>query len=313
MKLDDAFLAILCCIVATLASVHSLLQISSVSRPYHIRRYGGGNLIVQSQNDEPSTSPSPAPSPSWQQYNNQYSHQKPHVKQFKKNGIFYKTSLLSVQEFKIIQEELSTLSLNLIKETTSSVAHNRIGAQLPPDCDIIKMLSNPHGSFIQIMNDIINNEDADVDDDDETAMTNMILSPNVPVEMRIYEQRGASMEWHHDDVLYTPEQIEVVFTVENNSDCVTMWEEIDKNGTADQQQVKVKLKQVETEANSAVILRAGLSGARHAVSSLKSGRRVILKFVFVREDAVFLEGAEKHANQFASKKNKNKQGKKKKR
>ena len=39
----------------------------------------------------------------------------------------------------------------------------------------------------------------------------------------MYEQKGAGMEWHIDDVLYNPEQIEVVYTVDNTSDCSTLW------------------------------------------------------------------------------------------
>jgi len=236
---------------------------------------------------------------SWQKYS---TNDKQYVKQFKKYGIFYKTSLLTDQEFNTVKEELSSLSLSLIKETTSSVAHNRIGAQLPSDCDTVKMLSNTKGSFMKLMNEIAGDADHNIEEN-----RNMVLSRIVPVEMRIYEQRGAGMEWHHDDVLYEPEQVEVVFTVENNSDCVTSWEEKDAHGQ------EIKLNQIETEPNSAIILRAGPSGARHSVSALKSGRRVVLKFVFIREDARFLEGAENHAKQFMSKKNKGQKKKKQKR
>jgi hypothetical protein len=231
--------------------------------------------------------------------------EKQYVKKFKKYGIFYKKSLLTDQEFNIVKEELSNLSLNLVQETMSSVAHNRIGAQLPPGCQIIKILSNPEGSFMKVINEVT--VDADLNNEQNMKM---VLSPVVPVEMRIYEERGAGMEWHQDDLLYEPEQIEVVFTVENNSDCVTMWEEAQKDANVHGQEIK--LKQVETEPNSAIILRAGPSGARHSVSALKSGRRVILKFVFMRRDARFLEGAENHAKQFLSNKNKRqKKGKRK--
>lgn len=236
---------------------------------------------------------------SWQKYN---TNEKQHVKQFKKHGIFYKTSLLTDEEFNTMKKELSSLPLNLIKETTSSVAHNRMGAQLPSDCDTIKMLSNINGSFMKLMNEIAAEADRKIEEN-----RSMVLSKIVPVEMRIYEQRGAGMEWHHDDVLYEPEQVEVVFTVENNSDCVTSWEEKDASGQV------IKFEQIETQPNSAIILRAGLSGARHSVSALKSGRRVILKFVFTREDAKFLEGAKNHAKLFMPKKNKGQKKKKQKR
>ena len=68
------------------------------------------------------------------------------------------------------------------------------------------------------------------------------------------------------------------------------------------------MKEVQTEKNSAIILFAGEKlGCRHAVSPLKQGKRVILKFVFVQENAVFLEGADVHVKQFGDgKKNKKK-------
>lgn len=219
------------------------------------------------------------------------------MKEFKKHGILYKKSVLTNQEFNTVREELSNLSLNLVQETTNSVAHNRIGAQIPANSKIIETLSNPEGSFMKIINEIT------VDNSSHLGKKvgshkDMVLSASVPVEIRVYEQRGAGMEWHKDDLLYEPEQIEVVFTVENNSDCITMWEEsITRTGD---QRHSTQLRQVETEANSAIILRAGPSGARHSVSTLKSGKRTILKFVFVRKDAIFLEGAKIHTNQFNS-------------
>ena len=232
---------------------------------------------------------------SWQKYQKE----KNYVRQFKKYGILYKTSILTTQEFNTVKRELSSLPLNLVKETTSSVAHNRIGAQLPSNCEINKVLSNPNGSFIRLMNELAFEEDV------KDGRNGMILSQKVPVEIRIYEQQGAGMEWHKDDILYEPEQIEVVFTVENYSDCATQWEEESVQET--------RLRKIESEANSAIILKAGPSGARHSVSALKSGRRVILKFVFIRKDAKFLEETHSNIEQFASKKGKKRKTKKRKR
>ena len=90
-----------------------------------------------------------------------------------------------------------------------------------------------------------------------------------PVELRFYK-RGSSMEWHRDDVLYAPEpQCEVVLTLENSSDAVTEW--ADAEG---------ELHSHWTPPNSALLVRAGESGARHRVSELKRGERLILKMVF---------------------------------
>lgn len=47
---------------------------------------------------------------------------------------------------------------------------------------------------------------------------------DIHVQIRIYEKTGAGMEWHLDDIIYeNTKQIEVVFTLENTSDCCTMW------------------------------------------------------------------------------------------
>ena len=107
-----------------------------------------------------------------------------------------------------------------------------------------------------------------------------------PVELRLYK-RGSSMEWHRDDVLYAPEpQCEVVLTLENSSDAVTEW--ADAEG---------ELHSHWTPPNSALLVRAGESGARHRVSELKRGERLILKMVFApsgsERAAGFLEATAK--------------------
>ena len=58
--------------------------------------------------------------------------------------------------------------------------------------------------------------------------------------------------------------------------------------------------EVETEANSAIFIRAGPNGVPHFVSSLKVGYRSILKFVFIREGSDLLDDARHHVNQFSS-------------
>jgi len=143
-------------------------------------------------------------------------------------------------------------------------------------------LRNPEGSIFQLINEV------------EGTNCNFELSEEIPVEVRIYEQAGAGMEWHADDILFEPEQAEVVLTMENNSDCVTIWEE-GKDDTNPGKRVEV-----ETSPNSAILIKAG--GARHKVSPLKYGRRVILKFVYAREGATLVDGAEKHIKQFDSSK-----------
>jgi hypothetical protein len=74
--------------------------------------------------------------------------------------------------------------------------------------------------------------------------TMILLSKHLNVQVRSYEKFGASMAWHEDDVLYEPPQIEAVLTLENKSDCVTMW----KDGE------RFHLK--ETDPNSVLLLKA---------------------------------------------------------
>ena len=147
----------------------------------------------------------------------------------------------------------------------------------------------------------------------------------------MYEQKGAGMEWHIDDVLYNPEQIEVVYTVDNTSDCSTLWcphdqqqqqqrEKILPTTNNDgEQQKKQKysinnnnIQSVQTTPNSALIIKAG--GVKHKVSPLTVGRRTILKMAFVREYAVLDKSMEGHASHHnhGKKKHKNKNTKKKK-
>lgn len=105
--------------------------------------------------------------------------------------------------------------------------------------------------------------------------------------------------------VFTKPQIEVVLTLENTSDCRTMWE-VEKE--VDQQTI-ITRKEVETDVNSALFIKAG--GVSHKVSSLKYGRRVILKFVYVADDGEILRDAIKHTQQFFGSKSKEKKKKKK--
>lgn len=91
------------------------------------------------------------------------------------------------------------------------------------------------------------------------------------------------MEWHIDDLLYNPAQVEVVLTLENNSDCCTMWKPL--NGG---------IQSVQTTPNSGLILKSG--GVEHKVSPLKIGRRVILKVAFVAKCAVILDDMVGHVS-----------------
>eukprot|EP00545_Synedropsis_sp_CCMP1620_P006165 CAMPEP_0119032402 /NCGR_PEP_ID=MMETSP1176-20130426/42035_1 /TAXON_ID=265551 /ORGANISM="Synedropsis recta cf, Strain CCMP1620" /LENGTH=248 /DNA_ID=CAMNT_0006988815 /DNA_START=165 /DNA_END=911 /DNA_ORIENTATION=+ len=190
-------------------------------------------------------------------------------------GILYKTSVFTPKELTIIQEEVGKMITK--DETSSSVARNRSGAVLPSDSDTIRILRE--GSLITTVIPKL------------VGSSSHALSTEVPVELRVYEKQGAGMDWHVDDVLFDPPQLEVVITLENTSDCQTMWKKLqhsdggeDSTSGSDGSSIEV----VETDVNSALILRAG--GVSHCVSSLKRGRRAILKCVYVDKEAVFRKG-----------------------
>jgi hypothetical protein len=104
------------------------------------------------------------------------------------------------------------------------------------------------------------------------------------------------MEWHQDDILYNPTpQIEVILTISNTSDCITIWKEGEEMRN-----------EIETKPNSVIILKAGTDGPEHSVSSLKHGSRMILKFVYAEDRSVFLNDARMNTMQFVSKKNRKK-------
>jgi hypothetical protein len=107
------------------------------------------------------------------------------------------------------------------------------------------------------------------------------------------------MEWHVDDIIYqNTKQIEVVLTLENTSDCCTMWRPHDQPilaaaaSTSSQEDVndlntsdrtkrehesnksnsneEFRVESVQTTPNSAILIKAG--GVLHKVSPLSYGR-----------------------------------------
>ena len=193
----------------------------------------------------------------------------------KSKGVIYRQSILSNDELSRIWSEVSGL-LSQLRQETSSIAQHRLGASLHP-------ITSPtvhvfrDGSLCQFVRKCTG---------DET----MMLAADIPVQLRSYEKYGASMAWHVDDVLYDPPQVEIVLTLENTSDCVTMWK------------VGERLHSMETDPNSVLLLQAG--GPLHCVTSLKKGRRLILKCAYVSSHATFLQ--DRYTHQFPMTGNTNK-------
>lgn len=185
-------------------------------------------------------------------------------------GILYRTSAFHKEEYAIIAEDVEcAIGGKLSEESPLSVAKHRLGAQLSPKCRSVQLFRE--GSVHKLVQQMTSKD--------------YELSEHVPVEVRSYEKQGACMAWHSDDILYCdPPQVEVVWTLENSSDCQTMWKT--ESG---------QVKSVETEKNSVIILRAG--GPEHCVTSLKRGKRIIIKCVYASKNATFVSQS-KDAAQF---------------
>ncbi|KAG7347405.1 hypothetical protein IV203_016110 [Nitzschia inconspicua] len=210
---------------------------------------------------------------------------------FAKDGVLYRQSVCTKDEMESIQQELPGAMKSLTQEQ-SSIAQHRFGASISkqPGSAILDILER--GSIYSLVQRAVISSLVD-------SSPKIRLSQNIPVEVRLYQKPGASMAWHQDDILYDPPQIEIVFTVENTSDCATLWK------------VEHGLHSQETHPNSLLMLQAG--GPEHCVTSLRRGRRVILKCAYIMEGATFL-GGENYKYQFGeSKTTSGSQKKKKKR
>lgn len=302
--------------ISTIAA-HSPLSNRHDDSPYNIHDdaldYSGGVPVTTPSSSSSSTPTTPD---YWKlrTQRRQYEHD---------NKILYVKSALTPTEFSTISTELlsfmmqgtdSKTTMKLQDEdTSSSFATNRIGARIPTNSETYNIVR--HGSICRIVNGLYENNNNDEDDEQK-----MILAPDIPVEVRIYEKVGAGMEWHVDDILYCPKQVEVVMTLENTSDCCTMWrvpmkeEEEDyaycnnhvdvnvpsplpsSHRTTDKTTSKVAMTvhSIQTAPNSILILEAG--GVEHKVSPLSYGKRIILKMAFVSKHAVMDETMERHVS-----------------
>jgi hypothetical protein len=232
------------------------------------------------------------------------------------NKILYVKSALTPTEFATLSTEMTSMMMNAAdssnkntimklqnEDASSSFATNRIGARVPTNSDTDKILR--HGSISRIVNELYGENNSNNNE--------MILAPNIPIEVRVYEKVGAGMEWHVDDVLYCPRQVEIVLTLENTSDCCTMWrvpigeEKCDDahciNGINDDKPFKMaattaaaafRVHSIQTAPNSILILESG--GVEHKVTPLSYGKRTILKMAFVSKHAVMDESMEKHVS-----------------
>ena len=201
-----------------------------------------------------------------------------------------------------IQNEISLVLKRHLTKERSSIAQNRLGATLTQDQtnQIFRILED--GSIYKLVQRLADSSRSN------GSKRNIELARAIPAEARLYEQVGASMAWHRDDIMYDPPQLEIVFTVENNSDCVTMWKMQANNAYNDTSKYGDKIHSQETHPNSLLLLLAG--GPEHCVTSLKRGRRVILKCAYVYTGAIYVGDEDYHQFGKAKRKAKTKRGSK---
>jgi len=89
-----------------------------------------------------------------------------------------------------------------------------------------------------------------------------------PVEARLYLP-GAEMPWHRDISLYKTPQLELIYTVSNDSDARTQWAGSDG-----------AVRSLRPRENSALVFRAGEAGAWHRVVPASQGERTIIKALY---------------------------------
>jgi hypothetical protein len=211
------------------------------------------------------------------------------------NEIRYRRNIFSKQELQIIQEDLMQYLGKLEPETSSTVAHGRRGKVLPRDSPTVHMFQQ--GSLVNWINETTGQLHHP-----HHFSTWQLRHEEVPVEIRSYEQSGAGMSWHTDDVLYTPHpQLEVVWTLENTSDCQTLY----RTGQKDKSSITTAIESIQTENNSVLLVPAG--GPEHCVTSLQRGKRIIVKGVYALQDCQLLPNA--HVPQFHKEKSKKKRRK----
>jgi len=211
-----------------------------------------------------------------------------HRKSFENNGgVLYARSFLSHDEFENVLNECRKLR-NRVKIELGSVATGRLGGRLGPN-------SKSHGC---LMTHETGRRLAEM-----IGLEHDLVPAELPIELRTYP-KGSGMEWHKDDVLSNPPQIEVVFTVENLSDSCTEW--VAPCGQRES---------IHTEPNSILLIKAGDQGPMHRVTNVKHGQRTILKLAFVQQDctrnyADYNDGLEVlHGSTLKRAKNKGKRGK----
>ncbi|KAJ1459770.1 hypothetical protein M885DRAFT_495525 [Pelagophyceae sp. CCMP2097] len=175
-------------------------------------------------------------------------------------GVAYVTDFFSEADFALVRSESESMRTALTPEKRS-FAQQRLCATSPNGSPLAQLFATDR--VVRRLSEL----------------TGLELAPElrrVPLELRAYGT-GSQMPWHVDDPLpgvaklaeATGQEIEVtsvevVLTVDNDSDSETQWLGVDGEVVS-----------ARTQPNSAVLIRA--EGPQHRVTPLGSGTRRILK------------------------------------
>ncbi len=105
-------------------------------------------------------------------------------------------------------------------------------------------------------------------------------NPSFPVEYRIYPTKSKGMPWHKDTSLFSPNAIECVLTLTNNSDSKFMYTQ--------------NRKDISISPNPNQLIMVAPNSVEHKVTPVSHGERSILKFVV----EFLLDGKNKKTKEF---------------
>ena len=105
----------------------------------------------------------------------------------------------------------------------------------------------------------------------EIYKNNYINNPDFPIEYREYFDGSRGMNWHKDLSMFSPDCLEAVLTIENNSDSEFIWDDNEK------------INSVKPSGNTLVLVKPDT--IFHKVSEV-NGNRTILKFIIQFKNSI---------------------------
>ncbi|QIG59850.1 hypothetical protein [Dishui Lake phycodnavirus 4] len=164
-------------------------------------------------------------------------------------GVVYIKNFFSDEEYQTIKKECKILK-QLTTDEKGSIAVGRQGCFVPLESVVTQLCRSKEKCY-------------------KLGFSDDVMPADMPVEYREYPI-GSFMDWHKDTQLYKIPQYEIVYTIDNTSDAKFQWYDYRLQ----------KRREIQTEPNSAVVIRA--NDVEHRVVGSTKGSRSILKFVFTK-------------------------------